>query len=227
MRQFILLLFLITFCGLLALWSPWVGASVSINELFGVEDAQEISGLYVNSLSGTIEVRIDGETQGSVDPESSPLIIDTVEPGEHLVTLTRENQSDTYWEFNDLITFTKDTNVVISYNLGPSEVFSEGNIVYATEKIEDDPRTQLTVRVNTEDAFVSLDDIPMQKINTVSFRDFISLDRQHELSISKPGFETFTFSILPSTQDERNQLEDYNVEVEVQLLQIPIELEEI
>jgi hypothetical protein len=37
----------------------------------------------------------------------------------------------------------------------------------------------------------------------------------------------FTFTILPESQEDRNLLENYDVIVEAQLLQIPIELEEI
>ncbi|BCX13476.1 MAG: hypothetical protein KatS3mg085_008 [Candidatus Dojkabacteria bacterium] len=227
MRSFIVIVFIASFCVILGLWSPWVGASIDLNTFFGVEQKKEISSLYVSSLSGELEVFIDGENVGAVDTETSPLIIDSVSAGEHLVSLRRKNLTNEYWRLNKLITFTPETAVVIAYNLGPNEKFSEGNIIYAVEKDSEDERTELTVRLNVEDAFVSLDDIPMQSINATTFKEYISLNQQHTMSVSKVGYETFTFTLLPESQEDRDKLKKYNILVEVQLLQQPIILEEI
>jgi hypothetical protein len=227
MKRFVTGVFISTICVLLGVWSPWVGVSWDINSFFGVSKKEPISTLYVSSLSGELEVFIDGDSFGSVNVEDSPLIIDSISGGEHLVSLKRKEFSEDYWKFNKLIKFTPETSVVIAYSLGPSEIFSEGNIIYAIEKESSDDRTELTVKLNVEDAFVSLDNIPMQAINSRTFKEFISLSEQHSLSISKLGYETFTFTILPELQEDRDKLKKYNILVEAQLLQQPIILEEI
>lgn len=228
MRRFIAIIVVLTGCFLLALWSPWLQWNISLNDVFNVEEPESIAGLYVYSLSGTLEVQVDGESQGVVTPEDSPLILDTITPGDRLVTITRSALIDTsYWTFNELITFTEGVNVVISYNIGPTEEFSEGNIVSAVEKPLDQELNEITIQVNTEDAFVTLDNTPVQEINPTSFRELIDLSTQHEITVSKPGFETFTFTVLPDTQEERDDLQNFNFVVNVQLLQIPVQLEEV
>lgn len=227
MGRILLIALILVSCSLLALWSPWVGWKLDASKIFGVGNPDSISGLYLYSLSGTLELEIDGESMGSVSALDSPLIIDRIEPGQRLVSITRTSQNNSsYWSFSELIEFTTGTNVVISYNIGPTEEFSEGNIIYTKPKVNTNTN-ELTISLDTNDALVFLDDTPVQEINANTFKDKISLDSTHKLEISKPGFESFSFSVLPDTAVEREKLKDFDIFVNVRLLQIPVELEEV
>lgn len=227
MGRILLIALILVSCSILALWSPWVGWQLDASKLFGVGSAEPISGLYLYSLSGTLELEIDGESQGSVSSIDSPLIVDRVQPGQRLVSIKRVSQnSSTYWNLSELVEFTAGTNVVISYNIGPTEDFSEGNIIYAKDSTSSE-LNQLTVSIDSDNALVFLDNASIQQINANTFKDKITLDATHKIEISKPGFETFSFSVLPDTQEERDKLTDFDIFVDVRLLQIPVELEEI
>lgn len=77
---------------LLAIWSPWLSWRIDLASIFGVNRPDSISGLQVSSLSDEIEIFIDNKPIGKVTRESSPFIVDRVEPGERLVTLKKTGE---------------------------------------------------------------------------------------------------------------------------------------
>src|SRR5438045_3568909 len=101
--------------------------NLNLTDLFGIQKPEVISSLQVYSLSGNMDVQIDGKLAGTAKAEKSPFVVDRVTPGEHLITLKRiSDVKNAYWDFNKLVTFEANTSVIVSYDLGPEEEFSSG-----------------------------------------------------------------------------------------------------
>jgi len=210
-------------CVAIGLWSPWLMWNVDISDIFNVEKPNVISGLQVYSLLGEVEVFVDGESQGKVTPEDSPLIVDAIQPGEKSVRIERVSEvTDAYWAFEKVITFEESIDVVISYVLGPEKEFSEGHVITVTEKTDED--YNLLVNTNIEGTAISLDEIQSQ-VPATQFTQNIALDKQHKIKIFKPGFEEIEFTILPESQDDRDQFANKIINVDVQLLYQPVQVE--
>jgi hypothetical protein len=208
---------------LLGLWSPWSSFNFNISKLFGVEEAEKISGLQVYTARGTIEVFIDQESQGTTSPEEDAVIVDTVEPGERLVTIKRVSEiEDAYYEFSKLINFVEGVDVVITYSLGPDKIFSEGSIISARAKQGEN--YNLEVLTNISDFNVELDGIDY--ISTESrFTGEISLDRQHIVKVQKNGYEPVQLTLLPEDQGSRDRLSNYVMQVDLNLMLQPVKVE--
>lgn len=220
------LLFFLVACILLALWSPWIGWNLDLSRLIGVEKPDSIASLQVFSLSGEIEVLIDGVVVGNANVENSPYIIDRVNPGERLLTLRKQSDiKNSYWSFSKLLNFIEGTSVAVTFNLGPEELFSEGHIVYAVEKKDKNSDSTVNINVSAENATVLLDNIAAQQITSKTFTERLNFDSQHKVSISKKGFENLEFTILPDSQEDRNRLKDFNINIEAYLLTQPVEVE--
>lgn len=211
---------------LLALWSPWLYSRFNLLQLFGINEPEGISGLQVNSLAGEIDVYLNGELVGTSSADKSPLSLDTVKPGDYLVTLKRKTSVPTsYWDFNKLVTFTEGTTVIISFNLGPEEAFSEGQIIYATKSNKSSNNIDLALDFNVEDPTVSVEDSSVQRINSRQFSSEISLDKQKKITVSKPGYENLEFTILPDSAEERSALGEFSLNVSIYLMLQPVQVE--
>lgn len=223
MKNIIKILILLTICVLLGLWSPWVSWNIDLAGLFDVETPDEISGLQVSSLIGELEVKVDGEIKGTITPENSPLFIAAVDPGERQIEIRRLSSfENAYWKFNQNINFVTGVDVVISLGLGPSQIFSEGTIISATKKTNEN--YNLVISANTDDPSISINTIGViGQNNQVS--DSLTLDRQHLITVSKNGYETLEFRVFPAEQEERDKIKDYVVNVETILMLQPVRLE--
>lgn len=218
----IIVIILIAF--LCALWSPWTSWNISFSRLLGIEPPPQIGGLQVTSLAGEIEIFVDGISQGKVTPESSPLTIPAIEPGERQIRLQRTAQVDeAYWEFNKLIKFESGVDVVVSYELGPSEEFSEGHVIYATKTTDKVDGVRLNLTSGVEGATVKIDDAEVGQTPLVA--QVISKDKQHTLLISRTGYESQEFKLLPESQEDRDKISGYNLNVLVDLFLHPITIQ--
>jgi len=227
MKRFAVFIIVIVSLILIGLWSPWRGVSIDFSGLFGIAQQQPQAGLQVYSLSGVLEVYIDNQLKGEVTPEDSPFFVDKIEPGEHLIKLTRKSDvPNAYWSLNKLIQFEQNTNVVISYNLGPEEIFSEGHIIYATKKADILKSVKLNINANVDNFNIQFDSLPIDK---VSFNDYVTdldLSKQHTIKLIKSNYESLEFVILPSTQEERNKLDIYDLNIESQIMLQPVNVED-
>lgn len=225
MKNFLRILIILTICTLIGLWSPWVSWNINLAGLFDVETPEEISGLQLTSLIGELEVRIDGESKGTVSPENSPLFIDTVQPGERQVEIIRVSQfENAYWKFNRNIDFVAGVDVIISLGLGPAEVFSEGTVITATRKTNESFNTRIISNVVNSNIAINTIKMPQDQNSVI---DNLTLDRQHLISVSKNGYETLEFRLFPSEQDERDKLKNFIINVEALLMLQPVNVENI
>lgn len=225
MRRITVFLIILVLCFLLAIWSPWIYWDFDFRKLFGVNEPDAIAGLQVTSLAGNINVLIDGEDNGTAEFGKEPLIVDRVEPGERLISLARKSDSDNnFWEYRKLITFEKGTTVILSYNLGPKEFFSEGHLIYAVKKIDKTAQTKLNTRINVEGASILLDSVSPETISGNETSSVLNLSSQHKITISKINYEPLTFTILPEALEEREKLKDFDINMEVQLMLQPLDV---
>lgn len=213
---------------LLAIWSPWLRWNIDLANIFGVSKPDSISGLQVSSLAGEIEVFIDNNSVAKVTPDISPFILDRVTPGDHLVTLKRTGEfADSYSTFNKLITFEENSAVVIGYNIGPDEVFSEGHIIYTTKKENSNSDSKLNITVNTKDFNLTFDGLPVEKVESNTKVMSVDFSRQHEIKIGKSGYESLVFTLLPEMQSDRDKLKNSDFNVDIQLMLQPVEVNNI
>lgn len=228
MRRLAILIVIVVTLILIGLWSPWRGINIDFSGLFGIAKQESQSGLQVYSLSGTLQIYVDNELKGEVTPEESPFFVAQIVPGEHLVKLSRKSDTpNAYWDFNKLLQFEKNTNVIISYNLGPEEPFSEGHVIYASEKEDLTKQTRLSVNANTEGFNIQFDTLPIEKVSFNEYQTDLDLTRQHTIKLIKNGYETLEFVILPSTQEERDKLSIYDLIIDSQLMVQPVTVEDV
>ncbi len=216
----IIILILLAF--LLAIWSPWNSWNISLTRLLGIDPPEEIGGLQVSSLAGTLEVYIDGSLKGTVDPEKSPLTIPAVEPGERQIKLIRKSDVEgAFYQFNQLVKFESGVDVILAYELGPTAEFSEGHLIYATKTAKvANPELSLNIVSSAEGSNVKIDDLDVGQTPIVTYK--LDLTKQHKLVISKLGFDSQEFVILPTEQKDRDKLKGYNLNVNVDLFLQPI-----
>ncbi len=224
MKSFLKILLIIVGLLLLALWSPWTKWNIDFRPLFGIQDPGQIAGLVVNSLAGNIEVTIDNQVVGSAT-EEAPLIIDSIDPGEKLIKLRRiSDVENAYWAYSKVIDLEVGTTAVLSFNLGPSEDYSEGNIIYFERKAESD----LSSIFFTFDE----DNVNLQ-VETQVFRSLsksgvvVPLDtlEQKSIKIIKTGFEELEFKLLPEDESDRSRVKDFNIKVDVYLMKQPVKVQ--
>lgn len=223
MRKFFWITILIFGLLLLAIWSPWRQLDFNLAQLFGLEVAEETSGLQVVSLAGTLEVYLDSKLEGTATPES-PFILPKVTPGDHLVTLKRK--SDTAGAFADLhklLRFTTGTDVVLAYELGPTLEFSAGHIITASGSKSSTDSVTLNLNTNAigAEAYLGETKIGLTPLQDVS----VSTLTQQRLKIIKQGYEVQEFLLFPEEQSERDKLRGLTLEVEVNLFLQPIEVD--
>lgn len=226
MRKIFLVLIPIILLLLLAIWSPWVRWNIDIRTFFGLSPVNLTSGIQVYSLAGTLEIYLDGVKLGEAVSGKDPFITDKIESGQKVLSLKRvsSNESVKYWEINRLINFQPSTTVIASFNLGPDEIFSEGNIIYVENRV-DDLNPEVKIKVNVPEALVTLEDITIQKINSNNFIGRMLYDKSRKIVVIKEGYETSEFFILPESEQDRDSLKQYNFNIEVFLMYKPFLVE--
>ncbi len=210
---------------LLGVWSPWLNWRVSLGSMLGLGEKSEASGMKVYSLIGELEVYLDNEYKGSATPEEWLDVVD-IAPGSHEIKLIRKSSPEGgYYNFLRKINFENSVDVIISYELGPNQKFSEGHIFYAEKRVTSAENAFLNIISNPDNAKIFLDStlIGESPISNVE----IDLTSQHEIRLEKEGYDPIEFTILPETQEERDSLKGYNLNLEINMFLIPIDVTEI
>jgi len=209
--------------GILAFWSPWQQWDFSVTSILGIESKEEFSALKVRSLGGTIEVFLDGESYGEVSTEEEFLEVFPVTPGEHTVRLVRKADAD-YTEIVRKINFEPAVDVIIGYEIGPNEQFSEGHILYARRSFADQGDPRIEVYSSPEEITVQLDGID---VGTTPIKDLeLTTDRKHTLAFSKPGYDPLEIDVLPENQADRDKLKNTILTLEINLFAQPVQIVE-
>lgn len=220
MRSLFRVSVIILFFIILAIWSPWNAWDLNISRFFGYANQTENSGIQVKSLSGELKIFVDDKEMGTTNAEQDPFAVSNISPGQHKVRLVKSsNPEGFYAEFNRIINLEPGVDAVISYDLGPSEDFSEGHVLAARSKRSSGLPT---LRANTEpaSAVILLNDVAL---TDGEFKD-LDLSKQHNIKVSAPGYEKLEFVILPDAQGDRDKLKNYDLELSIRLSLIPLEI---
>lgn len=205
---------------LLAIWSPWNKWQVNWTNFLGIDSKDAVASLKVLSFGGEIEVYMDEEFLGSAIEPDLPLEVNPIDPGEHLITLKRKGPTNAYTEITRKINFEPSIDVIIGFEIGPTEEFSEGHILYAKKSFIETQNTTIDIFSFTPGISVSLND---RFIGETPLKDIpIAIDAKQKLTFSKPGYDQLEIMILPDTQEERDKIKGLKLNLEVNLFVKPI-----
>jgi len=228
MLKIIVYLGIVFLCFLVAFVSPWIYINIDINTLFGIVKPEEVAALKVVTIKGDLEVLIDKKVVGNVEESKNNNTFNKIEPGNRLVTIRRAGElADKYWTFNKIIPFEKNTTVVITYNIGPSELFSEGHIIYAIKKENPTTQPSININLNTNGGVLQINEGELLQLNSNKYKSFISLEQQNKIYVTQLGYESQEFLVLPDTQEERDKFKEYDINVDIHLMMQPLQVVEV
>lgn len=208
---------------LLGLWSPWNDWDINILRLIGIDTQDEYATLKVKSLAGTIEILVDDLVEGTVNPEDGFAEINTITKGDHMIKLRRpETINENYYELNKKINFEPGIEVVIAYDLGPSQIFSEGHILYTTKRYGDYLEPELNILSNPSGVSVFIDETEIGSTPVKGYE--LDIKAQHTVRFELQGFDPLEFVLLPESQEARDELNGLSLNLEVNLFLQPIEI---
>lgn len=225
MKKSLIITIIVVVLIVLGFWAPWLDWNLSIGQFIGLGRRDNTSGLRVFSLLGEMDVFIENEYKGSTSPDSDFFELLQIDPGKYNLTLKRKSSVEgSYYEFSKDITFESGIDVIVVYELGPSNRFSEGHIFYAERSFENNSEPNLNFLTNPEKTKIYIDDrfIGESPLSDIS----ISLEKQHNIRVEKEGYDTIEFEIFPSSQDERDKLRGYDLYLDINLFLIPIEIQQ-
>ena len=153
-------------------------------------------------------VYIDGKNVGKTPFRTSKL-----SKGKHTVKIKRStNYPGFYSEFNKTIKFLPGATVYISWELGPSEVFSSGTVVWLEERSGSD--ALLSVTSDLDGIKISIDGVQIGETPLIVGSDSVSAG-EHTIG--------FQLSCYVQRSLKVNIDEDYLTIVDVHLAALPIE----
>jgi len=203
-------------------WSPWNDISVSWLSVFGVDTDEKQGGLKVLSHADEIDIYIDDEYIDTTISNTDFLETPPIQPGEHTVKLVRNIENTDYVEIVRKLNFESGVDVIIGYEIGPSEVFSEGHILYAKKNYSGKDKTVLDIFSEPQDIKVTMDG---QYLGETPIRELtIGLERKHLITFEKDGYDSLDIEILPDTSEERDKLKGLKLILEVNLFAQPVEI---
>ncbi len=208
---------------LIGIWSPWNSWDFSFLSLIGIDKDSTYSTLKVKSLSGSIDIYVDEKLEGNVVDDESFAEINTIKEGMHLIKLQRKSEAgNVYFELNKEINFISGVEVVMAYDLGPSEAFTEGHILYASKNFKKNENPILNVISAPIEVNVFIDD---EQIGTTPLNELeLDISRQHKIRFEKDGYDSLEFMILPEDQESRDKLKDLTINLEVNLFLQPVKI---
>lgn len=224
-NKFVKIFLVIFVLILIAIWAPFEEVDLSISRLFGVEQVNKLSSLKVISLKDGITVYMNGEKRGETTPEGGVLEIPDITPGTHIIKLEKISENGEYFEFLKSIDFVDGYSVVIAYELGPTQKFSQGHVLYAKKSanVSDKDETSINIDVLNTQAEIFIDGA---SIGNSPIRNYsLSLSDIHNVKIVKGGYEDLEFTILPELEDDRKKLKEVDLYIEAQLFLIPLVVE--
>jgi len=219
-KVLIILIVIVVLLGL-AIWAPWYKWDFSLYNLFGIENTTKYSELKVKSLSGEIDIYIDDELQGSVTDNEEFADIASISEGSHKITLKKKSSAE-YYTFERTIDFESGVEIVIAYDLGPNEVFSEGHVFYSKKNYANDGQPKLFVYSVPDMTKVFIDDIfvgetPLRSVD-------LDLSSQHRVKLQKTGYDDLEFTILPDKIENREKLNEFDLIIEAKLFLRPVKI---
>jgi hypothetical protein len=221
-KKIIIVVLIVLVLLMLGAWSPWNNWNLKWISLLGIDVSGKTSGLNVLSHSGNIDVYIDNIYKGTTIDNENFLEISPVDPGEHFIKLTKKTETGEYAEIIRKINFEPVVDVVVAYEIGPSERFSEGHILYTQKNYSKSDTTTLEIFSTPTKIKVSFDN---KYIGDTPIKDIpIDLKSKHSLTFEREGYDSLSIEILPDSQEDRDKLKNLKLVLEVNLFARPLEI---
>jgi len=210
MKKFLLTLSILSFLSALAIISPWKSIGDKILGIVGLSVSSPVS-ISVNSKEGVLRVYINDKDEGT-----TPLELNNLSSGSYKVRLSKEsNTPDFYTTFERVFDIEEGTQVVINWELGPSNEFSSGE-VYFFKKNLDEQQQESTVSIipHPDNAIVYFDGAKQSGPPFVL--DGIKEGR-HKVKVEQDHFI--------DTEIDIQTKENYDLFLEVRLFPLPVDIE--
>ena len=167
--------------------------------------------LKATCLSGKCKVYVDGQYEGE-----TPVEIVDITPGEHTVKIERvASTSGFYTSIERKPTFLKATQVYMEWEIGPSEIFSQGHVLSFKERNhKTDP--VLSITSQQQDVKISIDGVAAGEIPYLGASDDLS-EGEHKITLTKTGYVDRELEVTINYK--------YISQIEVELMAKPIEAE--
>lgn len=222
MKRILIVVIIIIVLVIAGFFSPWLNWNLSLSNLIGFGPKKSVAGLKVFSLLGELEVYMDNTYQGRANPEEGALEVTDISIGTHEILIKRADKEDNYFILKEAVKFEEGVDVVVSYDLGPNDKFSEGHIFYAEKSFSTD-QTKLNLISSPDKAKVFIDDrlIGETPISGVD----LDITSTRKIKLQKDNYDEIEFNILPDNQEERDKLKGYTLNLEVRMFLIPIQIQ--
>lgn len=189
---------------------PWSSITSSAFSLFGL-NIDKPAALSVASKEGELIVYVDDKEVGTTPYEKN-----NMKAGTYQIKLVRKSETEGFYtDFERSFELEAGTRVVINWEVGPSQEFSSGEILFFKERL-DSTKKESTVSITTTPAEANIYFDGAKQEGTPVLIKNVSEGR-HKLRISKDEFI--------ETEFEVNTVENYDLFVEIRLFPVPFSLE--
>lgn len=206
----IIVIILIISAVIFSIFSPWKFAKDFLLNAVGLSGNKTAS-ISINSKVGQAAVYIDDKEQGDTPFEEN------IRAGNHTVKLVKKtNQPDFYTTFEKSIDIEEGTQVVINWEIGPSEEFSSGEIYFFKQRLDStDDSSTVSVIPFPDTAQIYFDGAKQEDTRPLIINKI--KDGKHKVKVEKEGYISSELDIQTKS--------GYDLFLEVRLFPIPLDIE--
>ena len=202
-------LLIITALIVLAVIAPWQNIKDLIMRTAGISHSSQAS-ISITSKVGQAKVFLNEKDYGETPFEKNDL-----KPGKYKIRLEKvSNQVDFYNTFERTIEVEKGTQVVIDWEIGPSEEFSSGEIYFFKERLTTtEANSTVSIMSYPEDANIHFDGA--RQVGTPIVINDVK-EGGHKIKTSKDGYIEEELDVVCKS--------GYDLFVEVRLFPVPVDI---
>lgn len=211
MKKVLIILSVLSFLSALAIISPWKAIGDKILGIVGLSASSPVS-ISATSEDGELKVFINDKEEGVTPFEKNNLV-----PGKYKVKLTKVTDEEAFYTtFERVFDVEEGTQVVINWDLGPSEDFSSGEIYFFKRNKGISNESSVSIIPYPEDSTVYFD------AAVQSGPPYVTegvIEGKHKVKIEKDHY-------IESEVDVQTR-KGFDLFLEVRLFPLPIEVESL
>ena len=209
MKKYFLLIVIILLT-VLAIWAPWNSLLDKVLRTTGLSVNKPAS-LSITSKVGECTVYIDGKNVGTTPYEN-----DNLSTTKHDIKLERVTETpEFYTTFERAIDIEEGTQVIINWELGPSDEFSSGEIYFFKERLDStESNSSVSIIPHPNSAIVYFDGAIQEEAPIIVTG---VKESRHQIKAEQEGYLSAEYEVQTMT--------GYDLFVEFRLFPIPITVE--
>lgn len=210
MKKYILIIIVILL-AVLAIWAPWSSLLDRFLRTTGLSIKKPAS-LSVTSKVGEATVYVNGKSVGT-----TPYNEDGLSAGQYDIKL--EKVTDTpefYTVFERSIDIEEGTQVIINWELGPSDEFSSGEIYFFKERLDSTKIDSSVSIIPHPDSTIVYFDGEIQEESPIIVKDV--KEGRHKIKVEQEGYMSAEYDVQTKP--------GYDLFIEFRLFPIPITIDE-